>query len=169
MEQKTDFANAVRKAMTEDLRLDVDVLREDEKGLRLLLRLPAKNAPGLGMWMQVGPKGDCKMYTYVAKKVPEHRRTEVLEALNEQMSRFRFVVLTLDEDRDVVAGYDFALFGDEETAREQARVMAPLVGKVVDECLPGVMRAVWSGQKRAVKTDEGEVLNLNLFGTEGEE
>ena len=162
MEKKMmNYMDAADKAL-EQMKFHFDK-RETSRGPVYEIPMASKNLPGLDLRLRVSEKGDCKLWCYPVKHVPSGKRIAMLEALNTQMDDYRFVTLTLDDDNDVCASYDFALFGEEEAVRH-VRVMINLFSDVVDDCLPGILKVLWSDEP----AEESE-LKFDLFGDEEEE
>lgn len=108
------------------------------------LPLGAKNLPGLDVKLIVDVDGDCKIRCYLAKSVDDRKRDEMLETLNALNARYRYVTLSLDSDNDVLASYDFRIFGDAETADRQVGAMIFIVSRIMDKCVPKIMRIIWN-------------------------
>lgn len=111
------------------------------------LPLGAKNLPGLDVKLIVDTDGDCKIRCYLAKGVAENKRVEMLDTLNALNTKYRYVTLSMDSDNDVLASYDFRIFGDEETANRQVGAMIFIVSRIMDKCVPKIMRIIWSGDE----------------------
>lgn len=111
------------------------------------LPLGAKNLPGLDVKLIVDTDGDCKIRCYLAKGVAENKRVEMLDTLNALNTKYRYVTLSMDSDNDVLASYDFRIFGDEETANRQVGAMIFIVSRIMDKCVPKIMRVIWSGDE----------------------
>ena len=161
MEKKMNYLELAEKTL-EQMKFHY-TKRETSRGPVYEIPMSSKNLPGLDIRLRVSEKGDSKLWCYPVKGVPSRKRMAMLEALNTQMDDYRFVTLTLDEDSDVCASYDFALFGEEEAIRH-IRVMINLFSEVVDECLPGILKVMWSEES----TEEPE-LKFDLFGDAEEE
>lgn len=161
MEKKMNYLDAAEKAL-EQMKFHY-TKQETSRGPVYEIPMSSKNLPGLDLRLRVSEKGDSKLWCYPVKNVPSGKRIAMLEALNTQMDSYRFVTLTLDGDNDVCASYDFALFGEAEAIRH-IRVMINLFSDVVDECLPGILKVLWSDDA----AEEPE-LKFDLFGDEDEE
>lgn len=90
----------------------------------------------------------------------------MLETLNSLNAKYRFIRLSLDQDSDVTADYDFILYGDEESACKHVIVLTFLLTEVMDNCIKSIISTIW---KEDSSDDEMKV-KLNLFeDTEGGE
>ena len=75
-------------------------------------------------------------------RVPEDKRTAVLEAINSLQRRFRYVNYAIDDDGDLHIGYDLPLHT--ENVGEAAMEMFIRMVKIADDSYPVLMKAIWS-------------------------
>ena len=109
------------------------------------LPMSAKNCPGLNVKVDVATSGDSKIRCYLAEDTPKSKHKELLEVINALNNRYRYITLSLDSDGDILAAYDFTIFGTDETAIEkQAMSMVVLLSDIMDKCIPPIMKIVWS-------------------------
>lgn len=114
---------------------------------RTIFSIPmsAKNCPGLHIKLDVADDGDAKIRCYLAENTPESAHEELLEVLNSLNSRYRYITFSLDSDNDILAAYDFTIFGDDEDMIERhAGTMVMLTSDIMDKCLPKIMKVIWS-------------------------
>lgn len=106
--------------------------------------MPAKNAPGLKVFLHVTDVGDCKLRSYLVREVSESKFPAILEAINRLNGKYRYITLSIDSDGDVLAAYDFTLFGeDPDVIEEHVMHMLVLVSKVMDNCIKPLMKVIW--------------------------
>ncbi len=116
---------------------------------RTIFSIPmsAKNCPGLHIKLDVSEDGDAKIRCYLAENTPQSAHEELIEVLNSLNGRYRYITLSLDSDNDILAAYDFTMFGDDEDMIERhAGTMVMLTSDIMDKCLPKIMRVVWSAE-----------------------
>lgn len=139
---RLNYAEIIEKAFT-DNDWNFTAKRLDDE-IFFSLPLGAKNLPGLDVKLIIDADGDCKFRCYLAKGVAETKRVEILDTLNALNTRYRYVKLSLDSDNDVLASYDFRIFGDAALADRQVSIMIFIVSRIVDKCVPKIMRVIWS-------------------------
>ncbi len=107
------------------------------------LSFNAKNLPSLDLFLTVTTKGDAKITCYLVRDIVPQKRAAVINAINNLNNSYRYITLSLDSDGDLLAQYDFTIFGDEEVADKQVITMIFLVREIMDECFPKIMKAIW--------------------------
>lgn len=123
-------------------------LKEFEDRTIFALPMSAKNCPGLNVKVDVSNNGDSKIRCFLADDTPKSTHAELLVVLNTLNSRYRYVTLSLDSDGDILAAYDFTIFGkDEETIDRQVTTMVVLLSDIMDKCIPSIMKVIWSSQE----------------------
>lgn len=134
-----------------------------EDGMRFEIAMPSDQFLDLRVKMIVERNGDTKIRCFLAKNVPPENVSALREAINCLNSEYRFICLSIDEDRDICASYDFILVGDKEVVGRQAATSLVLFADIVSDCLPVLMPLVW-------KRDSGAsdpIIKTNLFADEG--
>lgn len=107
--------------------------------------MSAKNCPGLNVRFEVSAAGDSKIRCYLAEDTPKSVRLQLLEVINALNSRYRYLTLSLDSDGDVLAAYDFTIFGtDQEVIDKHAGTMIIILSDIMDKCIPPIMKVIWS-------------------------
>ena len=120
-------------------------VRQGEDATIFTLPMSAKNCPGFNITLSVSDIGDVKIRCYLSEETDKAKRGKILEVLNELNGRYRYMTLSIDDDGDILAAYDFNLFSrDMETLKLSACAMIVLFVKVADNCVPPIMKAVWS-------------------------
>lgn len=112
MKENMNYAKAVENELNNiGLRFDIQV-----RGKNTIFSLPmhSENVPGFNLKLHISEKGDSKIWCLLAKNVKKEKRTTMLETLNSLNAKYRFIRLSLDQDSDVTADYDFILYGGEE-------------------------------------------------------
>ena len=114
---------------------------------RTIFALPmsAKNCPGLNVKFDVSDNGDSKIRCYLAEDTPESKRAELLAVINLLNNKYRYITISLDNDGDILAAYDFTIFAtDEKVIDKQVRTMVVLLSDIMDKCIPPIMKIIWS-------------------------
>lgn len=135
-----------------------------EDGMRFEIAMPSEQFLDLRVNMIVGRNGDTKIRCFLAKNVLPENVSALREAINRLNSEYRFICLSIDEDRDICASYDFILVGDKEVAGRQAAISLELFADIASDCLPELMPLVW---KRKEESADPTMLRTNLFEDEG--
>jgi len=81
-----------------------------------------------------------RLFSFV--KVPDNKRTAVLETLNSLQRQYRYVGFALDNDNEVVISYDFPI--RTTNAGEVAVEMFMRVWDIADKAYPELMKAIWA-------------------------
>lgn len=159
MKEKTmNYAKAVEQELN-DLGMHFDIRVKGEDTI-FSLPMRAENVPGFNIRLRISEKGDSKMWCFLARNVKKEKRAAMLETLNSLNDQYRFLRLSLDQDSDVAADYDFILCGDEASACEHVVAMIFLLTEVMDECVKSIMSTIW----REDSSDHNEMkVKLNLF------
>lgn len=159
---KHDYAAAIEKELNDMPFIFMSRKVEDETRFEVLM--PSERLQVLRVKMIVDEDGDIKLRCYLANDVDACKTTALQEKMNQLNSRYRFICLSLDEDRDLCSAYDFILFGDEESAVKQAITTLMLFSDITDKCVPELLPLTW-------KNDEGNDrpanVKTNLFQNEG--
>ena len=130
-------------------------VRRDEGNALFSLPMSAKNCPGLNVKFTVNSRGDCKLRCYIAENTPKSVQVNLLSAINTLNARFRYITLSVDSDSDILAAYDFGIFGeDTDSISKQVTTMIVLFSDITDKCIPSIMKVVWSASEDEEKIDE---------------
>lgn len=162
--KEVKYADIVEAKLNDN---DFHFMRKD-KGDTAIFFLPihADNAPGLNVKLMIDANGDSQFRCYIAENVPEKKRAAVIDVCNHVNSEFRYISLSVDDDGDVCAVYDFAIFGDEEVTAAHAISMIFLCADITDRCIPYIMKRLWNEESQ----DSGQShIKMNLFQSEGGE
>jgi hypothetical protein len=108
--------------------------------------------------------GDAKLRCYIANKIEDETIPVLYEKMNHLNSRYRFVCLSIDEERDLCSAYDFFICGDEETAVKQIMRTMILFSDITDLCISKLYPLIWKEeedkaqekQKKNAVQDEGD-------------
>jgi hypothetical protein len=159
---KRNYASAIEKEL-EDMPFMFKV-RKDEDETRFEVWMPSDRLQVLRVILIIDEDGDVKLRCYLASGVEARILPALREKINELNSRYRFVCLSVDEDDDVCASYDFILFGDEESAVRQAVTTLVIFADITDKCAPVLLPLTWNSDD-----ENGESVNVNtkLFQSEG--
>lgn len=132
--------------------------REKEDEVIFMFPMHADNAPGLNVKLIVDTNGDCKFICYVTENVSHNMRRSVAYACNQLNTKYRYIVWSIDEDGDVCATYDFALFGNEEVIAGYVLSILFLCADVTDKGIPTIMKEIWN--ESGANLDK---INMQLF------
>lgn len=122
-------------------------VRQIEKRTVFALPMSAKNCPGLNVKFDVSTVGDSKIRCYLAEDTPPSIHSELLKVINSLNNRYRYLTLSLDSDGDILAAYDFTIFGeDEEVINKQVITMIVLLSDIMDKCIPPIMKVIWTAE-----------------------
>lgn len=136
-----NYCETVRKILT-DNNFNFNV-KDTEKGVVLTFGVSSKALPCINYTLSISTDGDTKLRSYIASRIDEAKKDEMLELLNLLNTRFRFVVFNLDEDSDVCVTYDFALYGEEKTISELVLDAIYVVSRIIDQSAPDIMQLNW--------------------------
>lgn len=78
----------------------------------------------------------------ITPKIPEDKKSVVLEAMNKLNSKYRFVKFALDDDGAISVSYDVPTSAG-EVGGIAFEMLVRLV-KIIDESYPELMKAIWS-------------------------
>ena len=159
--ENNDYAAAIEKKLK-----DVFMYTSRQVGdeTRFNVMMPSEQLQALRVKMIVDEVGDTKLRCYLAKEVDERNVPDVKEKINQLNNSYRFVCLSLDDDRDLCSSYDFILFGDEEAAVNQAFTSLVLFSEITDKCVPDLLPLIW---KKDTDSDKPVNVKTNLFQSEG--
>ena len=120
-------------------------VKKGEDATIFTLPMSAKNCPGFNITLSISDIGDAKLRCYLAEGTDKTKRGKILEVLNDLNGRYRYMTLSLDSDGDILAAYDFNILSrDIDAVKLSACSMIVLFVKVADNCVPPIMKAVWS-------------------------
>ena len=141
MDYKLDYVEVIKQAFIDnDWRFST---KEIDGETLFNLPMSSKYLPTLDVKFILNSEGDCKIRCYLARNVSYTKRGAILEVLNTLNSKYRYLTVSLDSDNDVLAAYDFTIFGDAEIADKQVGTMIYFVSNIIDKCIPPVMKVVW--------------------------
>ena len=119
------------------------------------LSLPADNVPGIQIRLIIDEDGDCRLRSYLASNVPDARQPAMFAALNSLNAQYRYICLSVDQDGDVCASYDFSVPPAAEDVFARVFTTAVLYTHIADKCIPDILCTFWAGEAgsgdRAVK------------------
>lgn len=110
--------------------------------------MSAKNCPGLNIRVEISKSGDSKIRCYIAEDTPNSVYHQLLDVVNSLNSRYRYLTLSVDDDGDVLAAYDFIMFDtDPEVIDKHTGTMILLLSDIIDKCIPPIMKVIWSAEE----------------------
>ena len=107
------------------------------------LPMDSKYLPTLDVKLILDSDGDCKIRCYIARNMHYSKRAAMLEVINTLNSKYRYITVSLDSDGDILAAYDFTIFGNAIVADKQVGTMVYLVSDIIDKCVPAIMKVIW--------------------------
>ena len=117
--------------------------KDREKETLFNIPMASKYLPVLDVKFIVNSIGDCKIRCYLTRNMHYSKRAAILEVINTLNSNYRFITVSLDSDGDVLAAYDFTIFGSATVADKQVETMIYLVSDIIDKCVPAIMKVIW--------------------------
>lgn len=143
MRDSFNYPQAVEQIFAES-DLNYEKLEQDDEIL-FAVPMPAKNAAGgLKVFLHVNDFGSCKIRSYIVRDVSERKFPAMLAVINDLNLKYRYITLSIDSDGDVLAAYDFSLFGEDlELIEQNVMHLLVLVSKVIDNCIKPLMKVVW--------------------------
>lgn len=159
---KYDYAAAIEKELS-----DMPFMFKSKKvgdETRFDILMPSEKLQGLKVKMIVDEDGDVKLRSYLVNEVDIFKLSVVQDKLNKLNSRYRFICLSLDEDRDLCSAYDFILYGDVGSAVKQAITSLVLFSEITDKCVPELLPLIWKNEE---ENDRPSTMKTNLFQSEG--
>ncbi|MBQ8610571.1 MAG: YbjN domain-containing protein [Oscillospiraceae bacterium] len=174
MKHDIDYIGAVRSEL-DSLELEYTEKRRDDGDNIFRLYMPMKNGPQLLIKLVVDEStGDSRLRSYLLTDVAEAARPALVQKLNELNNEYRFICLSLDGDGDLLAAYDFALFGTPQDIGQHAVTAFLLFYDLCDKVFPAIMKTVLAergsvGEEEAEDWDEEETDEelKNLFAPSG--
>ena len=142
MAENIDYREVVEQIFDDNDWNYTSQVKDDKK----IFGLPfdAKNMPSIRLFVTVTSYGDVKVNSYLANEIPPEKSSAMIQTLNALNNRYRYITLSLDEDGDILAQYDFTIFGDDlETIDKQVGSTIFLVKEVMDKCFPEIMKTLW--------------------------
>ena len=145
LEREVDYGEIVKNAFDSNgWHFNV---RQIENRTVFALPMSAKNCPGLNVKFDVSTVGDSKIRCYLAEDTPPSIHSDLLKVINSLNNRYRYLTLSLDNDGDILAAYDFTIFGDDEKViSKQVSTMIVLLSDIMDKCIPPIMKVIWSAE-----------------------
>ena len=142
MKENFDYRDAVEHILLEN---DIKFMRDDHEDTAIFaLPMFAKNVPVLRIFFSVSEEGDCKFHSYFTRDLSEKKIPTMLRTINRLNSEYRYITMSIDSDGDVLAAYDFMLFGnDPKTLSQSVMTTFMPVCNIMDKCIKPVMKIVW--------------------------
>jgi len=142
MRDDFDYRDAVESILRGQ---EIKFSRDDyDKHAIFAIPMSAKNVPVLRIFFSVSKFGDCKIRSYFTRDLPKDKLPAMIKTLNRINSEYRYITMSIDSDGDVLAAYDFTLFGtDPETLDQHVMTIFMLSCKIMDKSIKRVMKIVW--------------------------
>lgn len=87
---------------------------------------------------------DVKVLSNTFAKFPESKLSTGYKLANDLAREYKYLKFTIDKDGDMSAQYDFPLKTQDEALGEFAIEMAARFTKIINDCYPKIMKALWS-------------------------
>lgn len=162
MDITVNYATAIERELNENNFIFRSQRKTDTTVFDVIM--PSDKLHLLQIMMIVDDDGDSKLRCYLASGIDLDKVSSVVEEINHLNDRFRFICLSVDEDRDVCAANDFILYGDAETVAHNTITTLVLFADIIDKCVPSLMPIIWKDSK---EKDETVKVKTGLFGSEG--
>lgn len=133
----------IQEAMEkEDLHFRVE---EGDESSRVLAGFSVKNGPSVRVqFISRDDDNDVAVRLFgLVGDVAEDKAAAVTAACNECNKKYRFLKFVLDDDHDVNVEYDFPVRSSSDTVGDEACEIFIRIMKIVDECYPEFMKALW--------------------------
>lgn len=142
-----DFSQVVEDIFNK-LNMHFEIIKSDDTTV-FLMPMSAKNAPSLNVKLYVFENDSMQVRSYLAKDVKDYQRNAIMSVINDLNIKYRYITLSIDDDGDVAAVYDsFKFVSEDETViTKQLIRMLYTVSEVMDQCIPPIMKAIWSTKK----------------------
>lgn len=142
-----DFPQVVEDIFNK-LNMHYDIRKSDDTTV-FLLPMSAKNAPSLNVKFYIFENDSMQLRSYLANNIEDYQRKAVMSVINDLNNHYRYITLSIDDDGDVAAVYDaFKFVSEDETViTKQVIKMLYTVSEVMDQCIPPIMKTIWSTQK----------------------
>lgn len=138
---KTTTAALIRELERRQLKYDCEE-RESRSDV-VSLKFTGENLPGSIIKVFLGESGmDLTVACFSLVKVPQPKRVEMLELLNEVMDNYRWLKLYLDSDSEVTSQVD-AIVDDRIAGIVGAELILRTVN-ILDNIYPRIMKIMWS-------------------------
>ena len=145
-DENIDYGEVVKEAL-ENKEWRFQARKIEDKTI-FAIPMSAKNCPGLNIRLEISESGDSKIRCYVAEDAPKSVRFPLLEVIDVLNNRYRYLTLSIDSDGDILAAYDFIMFGtDKKVIEKHAITMILLLSDIIDKCIPPIMKVIWSAEK----------------------
>ena len=142
MGKNIDYQELVEEILTEnDWIFDI---RREKEFTSFSFPMNAKNIPNLKVLFIVDSGGDCKIRNYIVRNITEEKRPRILAVINDLNKNFRYITLSLDEDGDISASYDFVIFSkNKNEIDKQVGTMVYITSEIMDKCFQKIMKVLW--------------------------
>lgn len=164
--EKFIFAEVMTHELKEHNLSFTSKIRGDETVFTL--PMSADNAPGINVKLIIDEDGDCKLRSYLASNVPKAKRPAMLSVINDMNAKYRYICLSIDQDGDVCASYDFYVHAGSTSIFAQVISMVFLYTDIADKCIPDIMRTIWA-KEEPTKGADPHTIKINLFEEEGDD
>lgn len=156
---KVNYAEIMAQELKEHNMSFTRKVREDKS--IFTLPMSADNAPGLSVKLIIDEDGDCKLRCYLANNVPNEKKADMLQVLNDLNAKYRYICLSIDKDGDICASYDFTVHEGDVPIFVQIIAMVFLYTDIADDCIPDIMQTLWA--KNTTETANVHTIKTNLF------
>lgn len=163
---KVNYAEVMAQALKEHNMSFTSKVRGDK--IIFTLPMSADNAPGINVKLIIDEDGDCKLRSYLANNISQVKRPAMLQVINDLNAKYRYICLSIDQDGDICASYDFTVHEGSVPIFVQIIAMVFLYTDIADNCIPEIMQTIWAKEHSASGVDS-HTIKTNLFEEEGED
>lgn len=162
MDITMNYATAIEHELNDNNFIFRSQCKEDTTVFDVIM--PSDKLHLLQVKIIVDDDGDTMLRCYLASGIDLDKVSSVVEEINHLNGRFRFICLSVDEDRDVCVANDFILYGDAEPAAHNTITTLVLFADIIDKCVPSLMPIIWKDSREKC---EPVKVKTSLFGSEG--
>lgn len=136
--------NATREIEKEFQAADLNyTVEETEKLSFLQAGLASKRGiPAPMRFLSADDDNDVAIRVCPVVRVPEEKKLQMLELINDFHNRFRYIRFYLDSDNDLTVSYDLPVKA--ESIGESAVEIFARFSQILDTVYPEIMRTIWS-------------------------
>lgn len=136
--------NATREIEKEFQAADLNYTVEETEKLSFLQAglVSKQGIPAPMRFLSADDDNDVAIRVCPVARVPEDKKPQMLELINDFHNRFRYIRFYLDSDNDLTASYDLPVKA--ESIGESAVEIFARFSQILDTVYPEIMRTIWS-------------------------
>ncbi len=136
-----NYTNAIKRKLDE---LEVNYSFRDMDS-KVVFTIPhqSKVVPVLNLMCILEDGDHVKLVCVLARDTAPEKRAELLKVINKLTISYRYIRYALDKDNDIIADYDFRLYGDEEASALHFFSRMLLAFDILEEAVKKIMPVLW--------------------------